>query len=220
MSDKPRDPTKRLEPALRSYSMSQMKAVRAEVQGELQILNAAQAKEPAPPPPEPSPGPAQLEPSVMLRASDIQDLQKASKIASDFMTGMDRIADVLMLLVMKFGRASTLMRAVFIGNFIAVILLIGMIVAVWNLITQQSAIQEKQGEIQEQQTKILARQSATQRVAGEAKQQAAAAAQKVDNAPEITVDSKGRPQIILKVPDPSTPDKTTTQVIRLPTQQR
>ena len=184
-------------------STSDMKAVRAEVQNEIEILNA---QAPA------SPKASEVSFSN-LRTSDIEDLNKAGKIATDFLTGMDRIADVLMLLVMKFGRASTMMRGVFIGIFIAVLLLGGNLFALWHIGTLQTAIQEKQGKIQEQQAQILEKQGATQRVAGEAKQQAEAAAQKAQNAPEVGVDAKGR--IILKVPDPGAPGET--QVIRLPT---
>jgi hypothetical protein len=181
-----------------------MKAVRAEVQNEIEILNAK-----TPPAAQPTMG----EPSMTsLRTSDIEDLMKAGKIANDFMVGMDRITDVLMLLVMKFGRASTMMRGVFIGIIVAVLLLAGNIFALWHIGTIQTAIQEEQGEIQKQQTRILEKQGATQKVAGEAKQQAAAAAQKAQNAPEVGVDAKGR--IVLKVQDPGSPGAT--QVIRLP----
>jgi hypothetical protein len=191
--------------ALSSVSTSDMKAVRAEVQNELQIL-AAKAPAPATPAPEMS--------TSSLRTSDIEDLNKAGKIAKDFMAGMDRIADVLMLLVMKFGRASTMMRGVFIGMGVAVALLAGNLFALWHISTKQTEIQEDQEKIQKQQAQILDRQSATQKVAGEAKQQAQEAAQKAQNAPEVGVDAKGR--FILKVQDPGSPGET--QVIRLPTQ--
>lgn len=204
---RPTPSSQRLMGALSSVSTSDMKAVRAEVQNELEILKAkTPPAEPSPPTPEPS--------TTALRISDIEDLNKAGKIAKDFMTGMNQIADVLMLLVMKFGRASTMMRGVFIGMGVAVLLLAGNIFALWHIGTKQTAIQEDQEKIQKQQAQILERQGATQRVAGEAKEQAAAAAQKAQNAPEVGVDAKGR--IILKVPDPGSPGET--QVIRLPTQ--
>jgi hypothetical protein len=183
-----------------------MQAVRDKVQNEIEILNAQEPPVPRAPTAEPS--------LTSLRTSDIEDLNKAGKIATDFLTGMDRIADVLMLLVMKFGRASTMMRGVFIGMAFAVLLLAGNLLALWHIVTIQTAIQEEQGKIQKQQAQILERQNATQKVAGEAKEQAAAAAQKAQNAPEVGVDAKGR--IILKVPDPGAPGET--QVIRLPTQ--
>lgn len=200
-------PSQRLKGALSSISTSEMKAVRAEVQQE---LNELEMKLPPPsivPKADPEPGPDSLHPS------DIDDLNKARKVASDFMLGMDRIADVLMLLVMKFGRASTMMRAVFIGNLVGVLLLTVNLLVIWQIGEVQVEIQERQERMQEQQTQILEKQGTTQKVAGEAKEQAEAAAQKAQNAPEVGVDSKG--QLILKVPDPGSPGET--QEIRLPT---
>ena len=188
-----------------------MQAVRAGVGAEIQLLNA---KTPAPPPE--SPTAAAEGSTASLRTSDIEDLNKAGKIAKEFMSGMDRIADVLMLLVMKFGRASTMMRGVFVGMGVVVVLLAGNLFALWHIVSAQSVIQEDQKEIQKQQTQILERQKATQRVAGEAREQAAAAAQRAQNAPEVGVDDKGR--YILKVPDPGAPGETKS--IRLPTPSR
>jgi hypothetical protein len=183
-----------------------MKAVRAEVQTELNTLAAAAIKTPNAPGSPPTP----QAPSV--RVSDIDDLNKAGKIANDFMTGMDRIADVLMLLVMKFGRASTMMRGVFIGNFVGVLLLAINLIALWHMSSVQTDMLAKQEKIQDQQTQILERQGATQRVAGEAKQQAEAAVLKAGNAPEVSIDAKGR--YVLKVPDRDSPGETHN--IRLP----
>lgn len=221
------DSTKRLEKALSGISSSEMKAVRTEVQGELQALSRGPTK-PIPAPPaqliatarEQEEAREQEHGRETLHASDIEDLQRAGKIASDFMTGMDRIADVLMLLVLKFGRASTLMRAVFGGIMIGVMLLALNLFVLWNISASQTALQEEQLKIQLQQGRILERQKATQIVAGEAKQKAEAAEQRVtevqQKSPEITVDSKGRPQLVVKVPDPEGGSQSSTQVIRLP----
>jgi len=189
-----------------------MKAVRARVDAEIQLLNAKAQASPVEPPPAAVEGGS----TTSLRISDIEDLNRAGKIAKEFMSGMDRIADVLMLLVMKFGRASTMMRGVFVGMGVVVVLLAGNLFALWHIVNAQSVIQEDQKEIQKQQTQILERQKATQRVAGEAREQAAAAAQRAQNAPELSVDNKGR--YVLKVPDPGSPGETKS--IRLPTPSR
>lgn len=206
MSDIPRpDSAQRLDSALGHMSTKEMKAARAEVENELESMRV---------PTEPANDPHL---KTTLRASNIEDLKRAAKVASDFMVGMDRVQDVLILLVIKFGRASTMMRGVFIGNFIGVLLLVANLFALWNMSSIQTAIQHKQQKIQDQQGQILERQSSTQKVAGEAKQQAAAAALRADSAPEVSLDAKGRPQLIVKVPDPQgAPGDTTTQVIRLP----
>jgi hypothetical protein len=118
-----------------------------------------------------------------------------------------------MLLVLKFGRASTLMRAVLFGISIGIVLLTVNILALWNISTLQNEIQEKQEKIQQQQTQIL-------HVAGEAKQKAESAEQRVtrvqQSAPEVVVDAKGGAQLILTVPDPAGGSESTQRVIKLP----
>lgn len=205
------DSKQRLEKALSGISTSQMKAVRAEVQSELQSL----ANTPIPPlrtghiPPPPAElvenAKAMAGEKTAVRDSDIEDLQRAGKIAADFMTGMDRISDVLMLLVLKFGRASTLMVVVVAAIIIGVVFLAGNLFLVWNISVSQTALQREQEKIQEQ-------QKATQLVAGQAKQQAEAAAQTASaiqqNAPEVVIDSKGKPQLILRVQKPGEGEHT------------
>src|SRR5262245_53368858 len=149
MSDQSRtDPSKRLEETLGRYSLTEMKAVREEVGGEIKSLGVSQSREgrSLPPPSIPREIPINVNPGPS--PSNIEDLQRAGKIAEDFMQGMDRIADVLMLLVMKFGRASTLTRAVFVGNFIVVLLLIANIVALVHINDGQTAIQQDAAQIQ------------------------------------------------------------------------
>lgn len=217
------DSSKRLEKVLSGISTSQMKAVRAEVQSELASL----PKTPIPvlregliPPP-----PAVLVESAKaqeraagkgLHDSDIEELQQASKIATDFMTGMDRISDVLMLLVLKFGRASTLMLVVLGGIILGVLLLSANLFLLWNISASQTDLQREQEEIQDQQARILEKQKATQLVAGEAKRKAEAAAQKAtevqQRAPEVVIDAKGKPQLVLKVQNPAEGEHTTVTV--------
>jgi len=212
MADQKKDPprpdsTRKLEQALSSISTSEMKAVRAEVEAEISRVGDTPVSPIAPFPARslsPAPGSAGAPPDrSTLRTSDIEDLQKAGKIAGDFMTGMDRITDVLMLLVLRFGRASTLMRGVFIGNMLGVVLLAANIAFLWNVSASQTKLQQEQEKIQSQQALILERQRDTQLVAGEAKRTAEDAAQKVNEvqqrAPEVVIDSKGKPQLILKV---------------------
>jgi hypothetical protein len=115
------------------------------------------------------------------------------------------MADVLMLLVVKFGRASRMVRVVSFGLVLSNILLVFNLFFSWHLSHSQGAIQEEQAKIQRQQSQILDRQRTTERVAGEAKNIAAAAEKTAsevkDSAPSVVVDSKGRPQLILKVQD-------------------
>lgn len=223
-SDSPDSSSKRLEKALSGISTSEMRAVRAEVQGELNSLSP-QAQVPSlragiiPPPPAKLVEAAQARDKAMgadaekERPSDIKDLKRASKIAEEFMTGMDQIQNVLLLLVLKFGRASTLTRAVFWGILVSVALLGANLLLIWNISVSQTSLQREQEKIQEQQARILEKQRDTQLAAGEARQKAEAAAQKADEiqqkAPEVVIDSRGKPQLILKVQNPSEGEQAT-----------
>ncbi len=220
MPDRPPDSKQRLQKALSGVSTA---AVRAKVADELVRYSQA------PLPPSPLP-PADLLKSVQeqeaaralgaVRTSSIEDLQQAGKIASDFMAGMDAISDVLMLLVLKFGRASTFIVAVFGAILVGVVLLAANLCLLWNVNASQVSLQTEQGKIQLQQVQILERQKVTQLVAGEAKQKAEAAEAKVtqvqQSSPAVTVDEKGRPQLVVQVPDPEGGSQPSTQVIKLP----
>lgn len=195
------DSAQRLKSALENAGTGELRVARTRVENELGQFAAS------------VPPPDFDRARETLTASDIEDLQEAGKIATDFLTGMDRIADVLMLLVLKFGRASTLMRVVLVGIVIGIILLAANIFAIWNISNTQTEIQIKQGKIQEQQTQIL-------RVAGDASRKAESAEQKIaqvqQSAPEVVVDSRGGAQLILTVPDPAGKSEPTQRVIKLP----
>lgn len=184
------DSSKRLRKALGDISTEEMDSIRSSVNDEIQ-----QAKNPSSTPPT-TPSGAPL---------GIEDLDRAGKIADNFMLGLGGMQDVLMLLVMKFGRASRMVRLGSYGMLLCIVLLVFNLIASWHLSHSQSAIQEEQAKIQRQQSQILDRQASTERVAGEAKVIATAAnktaAEVKDSAPSVVVDSKGRPQLILKVQD-------------------
>src|SRR5262245_40607743 len=115
-SDTP-DSSQRLQELLRGVTTSEMKAVRADVKGQLNSLPAGPAQPLragiVPPAPlvveklaaaeesesaaEESAAVEEPRKSREPTASDIEDLQRAGKIASDFLKGMDQITDVLML---------------------------------------------------------------------------------------------------------------------------
>lgn len=187
------DSSKRLKKALSGISTQEMKAIRSSVNEEIK-----QVKVPSSGPP-----PTTI-PSGTIPA-DMDDLNRAGKIAENFMAGLDHMADVLMLLVMKFGRASRMVRFVTFSLLLSNGLLIFNLFFSWHLSHSQSAIQEEQLKIQRQQTQILNRQASTERVAGEAKVLATAAERTAsevkESAPSVVVDAKGRPQLILKVQD-------------------
>ena len=185
--------SKRLRKALSGISSEEMDSIRSSVNEEIKQVKI----------PSSSPPPTTI-PSAPF-GGNAADLNRTGEIAENFMAGLDHMSDVLMLLVMKFGRASRMVRFVTYGLLLSNVLLVFNLLFSWHLSHSQSAIQEEQVKIQRQQTQILNRQASTERVAGEAMVLATAAERAAtevkESAPSVVVDAKGRPQLILKVKD-------------------
>ncbi len=176
-------PTARLTKTLSAISTSELNAVREEVAGEVAKL---------PQPSEPPPDFSHMDRPTL---SNIQDLKTTGKIADEFLTGMDRVTDVLMVLVMKFGRASRLLVAV-----LALISLgLGMFTIV--LIFQTKGLnrieqlQQLQQEIQDQQVAILKQVAEASAKASAAAAKAAAAE---EAAPKVVLDSRGQAKLVIR----------------------
>lgn len=123
------------------------------------------------------------------------DLRKAGAIASDFMAGMEKMTTVLMLLVLKFGRAATAMKVVLalmlLGNIFFVIAL----VSVYNVNRQLHSIIESQERIVEKQVK---QERALQAAEDRAKEAEARALAAEEAAPRVVVDEEtGRPKLVI-----------------------
>lgn len=137
-------------------------------------------------PPESDPSP----PSV-----DFRDLRTTGQIASQFNQGLDKVTDVLLLLVLKFGRASSLLVGVLVGIAICIIAL------VWNtayLAATRSDVadaQAQQEEILRKQEEILKQTQEAYNSVMDAKKVAEEAA---EAAPAVVVDEDGRAKLIIK----------------------
>lgn len=176
-------PTARLSKTLSSISSSELNAVREEVSEEVAKL------------PQPSEPPPDFRHIDRPTLSNIQDLKTTGKIADEFLTGMDRVTDVLMVLVMKFGRASRLLVAV-----LALISLgLGMFTIVLVLQTRGldriEQLQQQQQEIQDQQVAILKQVAEASAKASAAASKAAAAE---EAAPKVVLDDRGQAKLVIR----------------------
>lgn len=126
---------------------------------------------------------------------DFRELRTTGQIASQFNQGLDKVTDVLLLLVLKFGRASSLLVGVLVGIALCIIALI------WNtayLAATRADIAEaqiKQEEVLKQQEEILKRTKEAYNSAMEAKQTAEEAAK---TAPSVVVDEDGKAKLLIK----------------------
>lgn len=126
---------------------------------------------------------------------DFRELRTTGEIASQFNQGLDKVTDVLLLLVLKYGRASSLLVGVLVGIAICIVAL------VWNtayLAATRADVAEtqmKQEEILQKQSEILRKTKEAYSSAMEAKEVAEAAAAA---APAVVVDEKGKATLIIK----------------------
>ncbi len=138
---------------------------------------------------------ASLSKSSIARAADIEELKKASTVASQFNQGLDKVTDVLLILVLKYGRASSMLVGVLFGITIALAVQVYNTISLANARSEVSNLLREMEEIQKKQGAILATAAdAVERSkAAEARAKAAEEA-----APEIVVDSEGQATLVVK----------------------
>lgn len=126
---------------------------------------------------------------------DFRELRTTGEIASQFNQGLDKVTDVLLLLVLKYGRAASLLVGVLVGIAICIVALI------WNtayLAATRADVAEaqmKQEEILQKQSETLKQTREAYSSAMEAKEVAEAAAAA---APAVVVDEDGKAKLIIK----------------------
>jgi len=124
-----------------------------------------------------------------------EDIKRTGEIASQFIEGLDKIQDVLLVLVLKFGRSTTMLLAVLLGLIPVTTLLI------WNLtvgygqqydtkelIRQLESIQREQRGILRQVNEAVSRATAAEAKAKEAK----------EAAPKVVMDEAGNAKLVVK----------------------
>lgn len=135
-------------------------------------------------------------PSPDVDRISVEDLKKTGAIASDFMRGLDRISTVLMVLVLKFGRASNMMRAVLVGMAIGIILFGMALMASYGINSKLEQI------IQTQETLIRKVDETAEQAADASKRADDARAQArvaEESAPKVVVDKvTGKPKLVVQ----------------------
>jgi len=133
-------------------------------------------------------------PSERTRAS-LVDINRTGEIADKFMSGLDKISDVLLILVLKFGRATSLLLGVLMILGVAICFLIWNVIMIYNTRMDMAELMDQVQEVQKKQGDTIVRAEAAEKRAEAAEEKAAEAA---EAAPKIVVDEAGRARLIVK----------------------
>ena len=147
--------------------------------------------------------PAQLD-VMRKRFQDEIELSGAVHVAAatKFQAGLDKVVDVLLILVLKFARATSALIAI---GFVLIVCLVTLIVAtvkVLEVSNQVAEIQQHQDEFSMSQKRIEESTTATQKQVDSTNQKIDATQAKVDtvvdSAPKVEVDARtGRAKIVI-----------------------
>lgn len=104
----------------------------------------------------------ELEALRALTEAERADIRRTSSVAEDFMRGIDLISNVMMTLVLKFGRATTMLIGVLLGMWLGIVLFVIALVTSYGLhrkievvVESQSKIHSKQEELNRNLEKVL-----------------------------------------------------------------
>lgn len=124
-----------------------------------------------------------------------EDIRETGIVAKQFIEGMTQVQDVLLILVLKYGRATTVLLAVLIGLVPVTLILIWILVVNYSQQATTEELVHKLSDIQKEQKSILRKvnEAATQAAAAEAK-----AAEARDAAPKVILDDKGKAKLVVK----------------------
>lgn len=135
-----------------------------------------------------------------LIAVTADDTQRMSVAAGDFVKGLDRVNTVMIMLSLKFGRATAMMRVILIGLFVGNILFAW---SVWEAIQALEVIRS----IDERQSQMLVELESGKEAA---LKERVAAQQAREAAPRVVVDQAGTPKLVVRSevqPQPTTVPK-------------
>jgi ABC-type multidrug transport system fused ATPase/permease subunit len=129
------------------------------------------------------------------QSTDINDLKNTGEIASRFNQGLDKVTDVLLILILKFGRASSMLVVVLAGIAIAItvmaintVYLVSTRSDIESLLDEMRLVQKKQTALLAKSEEALARSISAEKEAREAK----------ESAPEIIINAEGQTALIVK----------------------
>lgn len=130
-----------------------------------------------------------LPPTAPISDSDAsaEDIKKTGVIASEFLQGLDKVSTVLMTLVLRFGRATNMMRLVLAGMGVGILMFGTALVTTYSLNQRMGDMVETLKETQKGVSAAAAKSTEAARQAAEAKDQAKAAE---EAAPKVIYDEE------------------------------
>lgn len=138
------------------------------------------------------------EPDPVQTLKDEHELNSHMQAANRFQAGLDSVVNVLLMLVLKFGRASTLLLAMGVVSSVCLIFLVICTIQIVEIKTQMRDLMDRQEVLAKTQMRI-------EKTSQETNQKVEQTQQKVDIAveqqPKIEVDSRtGKAKIVVKKP--------------------
>lgn len=205
MTDQPQPPNKLKPPMKRSMSSSHLTKTLAtvspaEFKEARQIMETETQKFQDSLAPVPPAAPPPLVPANRPSFSDasVEDLRETREVAVQFSSGLDQVQNVLLVVVLKFGRAINMMRAMLI------VLGISVVAIIWNVIQNLSqnnrneAIVDNIQQLQAQQATMIRSLMEAKKQVDEATQQAEKAR---EEAPKVVLDSEGKAKLLVSGDD-------------------
>lgn len=134
---------------------------------------------------------------------------KQVEAANKFQAGLDKVVDVLLILVMKFGRASTMLLANGIVTLICLVALIIAIVQVTSLRFEVKDLLDRQEAFSRAQDRIEKTTTETKNDVANTNQKVSETQAKVDDvaqaSPKVEVDKNGKAKLVVSVPPKGAP---------------
>lgn len=146
---------------------------------------------------------------------------KHVEAATRFQAGLDKVIDVLLILVLKFGRATTMQL---VNGGLNIACLVTLIIATVQITTLRSEVKDlmfKQEEFAKSQKRIEKTTSETQQDVATASQKVAETKAKVDDvaatAPKVELDTKtGKAKLVVQVPEKKKTKSVTPKITTAP----
>lgn len=135
---------------------------------------------------------------------------KHMEAANRFQAGLDKVIDVLLILVLKFGRATTMLLANGIFSIICLVTLVVATVQIMSLRSEMKDLMDRQEEFAKSQQRIERTTNDTQKQVTTASKQVEETSAKVDTvaetAPKVELDPKtGKAKLVVTVPPKPSP---------------
>lgn len=138
-----------------------------------------------------------------FKTSGVKHVEAANK----FQNGLDKVTDVLLILVMKFGRATTVLLIAGLFNLILLITLVICTVNILSLRSETQDLLDRQESFARSQSRIEKTTNDTQEKVTSTSKTVEETQAKVEAAPKLELDRKtGKAKLVVQVqPKPHTP---------------